>query len=610
MFGAFIGDIIGSTYEFSGCKDRNFKLFPHSSSFTDDSVMTVAIGDALMYWRDFGGDLKTLFVETMRNYGKAYPYPEGGYGSMFAGWLESDTPHPYNSYGNGSAMRVSPCGLMAQSLEEALDLAKQSAEVTHNHPEGVKGAQATAAAVYLAKNGASKKTIRDYIHTNFYSLDWTLDAIRSGYHFDGTCQGSVPESIQAFLESFNYEAAIRNVVSLGGDADTMGAITGSIAWAYYGRNGMTADMKLLWMQAKRYIPEELIARANDFQDFCIRIKEAELEQIWEAPVNNQPIYFRKITTNGTKEAEINNRNQEEGREQQETAPVLKNTAAIAQRDSGKKADIDRLSLHWDGEKDYIRELITKHNEAADRNMARDKGLFSNDVPNEHYFRLYWIYRNLFDCFLKQTLNLTYYNRRIADSGLRFIPVKRNDMDIHQYLSTMGLSFFYLRNELYVEKLSPADIDTLLGLTAWDVLNPKPATTRIIERTWKTVIDSNVEPGTIGMSRYGPDSDNFWFESDQLVIGFRHDDFADNGLGENEAWDKNNELQIDLISAVLKELRTHSRRNMNQTVNFIWYNDYTIAETVTGLMESGFDAQLDSVEVSIPRDRNGELSHSF
>lgn len=276
MYGAFIGDIIGSTREFCEWKDWNFKLFPIGSSYTDDSIMTVAIGDALMDWKDFGGDLKTSFIETMRNYGKAYPSPAGGYGSHFVGWLESKAPQPYNSCGNGSAMRVSPCALMAGTLEEALDLAKLSAEVTHNHPEGIKGAQATAAAIYLARNGASKKEIKEYIQENFYPLDKTLKEIRPHYRFDGTCQGSVPESIQAFLESNDFETAIRNVISLGGDADTMGAITGSIAWAYYGRNGITADMQKLWEQAKNYIPNELIERSVDFQEFCERKKKSSL----------------------------------------------------------------------------------------------------------------------------------------------------------------------------------------------------------------------------------------------------------------------------------------------------------------------------------------------
>lgn len=268
MFGAVIGDIIGSIYEFEGVKSKDFELFPNGCEFTDDSIMTIAVGDSLIDWFYDGGDLHQTFVSIMHNYGRAYPYPLGGYGNRFAEWLRRKSTEPYNSCGNGSAMRVSPCALIAKSLEEALDLAKKSAEVTHNHPEGIKGAQATAAAIYLAKTGSSKEKIRTYIRENFYPLDRTLDEIRPKYHFNGTCQGSVPESIQSFLESKNYEDAIRNTISLGGDADTMGAITGSIAWAYYGRDGMTSDMVNLWEEGKKHIPVELIDRMIDFEEFC------------------------------------------------------------------------------------------------------------------------------------------------------------------------------------------------------------------------------------------------------------------------------------------------------------------------------------------------------
>ena len=273
MFGAIIGDIIGSTREFSHIKTKEFSLFPRGSEFTDDSIMTIAVGDALMDWMTDGGDLHQSFTDVMRAYYRVYPSPKGAYGSGFVHWLSSKNPMPYNSCGNGSAMRVSPCALVARSLDEALDLAKQSAEVTHNHPEGIKGAQATAAAVYLAKTGAGKEEIRDYIREHFYRLDQTLDEIRPTYRFNGTCQGSVPESIQAFLESTDYEDAIRNTISLGGDADTMGAITGSIAWAYYGRDGITPKMAELWKEASKYIPEELIERVIDFQDFCRKLAE-------------------------------------------------------------------------------------------------------------------------------------------------------------------------------------------------------------------------------------------------------------------------------------------------------------------------------------------------
>ena len=272
MYGAFIGDVIGSTYEFSGIKRLDFDLFPRGSLYTDDSILTAAIADALMDYFSFGGELPQLFTVALRNYGARYPQPKGGYGLRFLSWLKRDDPEPYNSCGNGSAMRVSPCALIARSLDEALALSEQSALVTHNHPEGIKGAKATAAAIYLAAHGADKTAIADHIRANYYPLGRTLDEIRPGYRFDGTCQGSVPESIQAFLESDSFESAIRNVISLGGDADTMGAITGSIAWAYYGRDGVTPDMQAIWDQAKLWIPRELIDCVTDFASFCQKRK--------------------------------------------------------------------------------------------------------------------------------------------------------------------------------------------------------------------------------------------------------------------------------------------------------------------------------------------------
>ena len=273
MFGAVIGDIIGSTREFSHIKTKEFSLFPRGSEFTDDSIMTIAVGDALMEGLSKGGDLHKYFVDSMQRYGRKYSHPLGAYGRGFANWLRSNNPEPYNSCGNGSAMRVSPCAMVARSLDEALDLAKQSAEVTHNHPEGIKGAQATAAAIYLAQTGATKEEIAAYIRDNYYQMGRTLDEIRPKYRFEGSCQKSVPQSIVAFLESTDYEDAIRNTISLGGDADTMGAITGSIAWAYYGRDGITPKMAELWKEASKYIPEELIERVIDFQDFCRKLAE-------------------------------------------------------------------------------------------------------------------------------------------------------------------------------------------------------------------------------------------------------------------------------------------------------------------------------------------------
>ena len=225
LLGAIAGDIIGSIYEFRPFKKTDFPLFMYYSEFTDDTVMTVANADWLV--------TNDSLLGIMQDYGNRYP--TAGYGGMFRSWLIEDDPKPYNSFGNGSAMRVSPVGWAFDTLEETLDAAKKSAEVTHNHPEGIKGAQATAACIFMARTGKSKQEIKEYIEKTFgYNLNRTCDEIRPTYDFDVTCQGSVPESIIAFLESTDFESAIRLAVSLGGDADTMGAITGGIAEAFYG----------------------------------------------------------------------------------------------------------------------------------------------------------------------------------------------------------------------------------------------------------------------------------------------------------------------------------------------------------------------------------------
>ena len=272
MYGAIIGDIAGSTLEFKRKKIYDFQIFLPGSDITDDTIMTIAVARALMQWKKQGGDLHEAMRFHMRNLGRKYPDPLGAYGGNFADWLESDSPLSYYSCGNGSAMRASPCGLIAASLEEALELAKISAEVTHDHPEGIKGAQATAAAVYLAKTCHSIEEIRTYIHESFYPMDRTCDEIRPRYRFEPTCQKSVPESIIAFLESTSYEDAIRKVISLGGDADTMGAITGSIAWTFYraqAETGLPKDMMKLKTLADGYLPEEFLQTMNEFDDLCL-----------------------------------------------------------------------------------------------------------------------------------------------------------------------------------------------------------------------------------------------------------------------------------------------------------------------------------------------------
>ncbi|MCD8134975.1 MAG: ADP-ribosylglycohydrolase family protein [Parabacteroides gordonii] len=227
MTGAIAGDIIGSVYEFDNIKTTDFPLFTNESDYTDDTIMTVAVAD----WLLNGGDL----AKVMQRYGREYPYPTGGYGGRFSGWLREKDPLPYNSWGNGSAMRVSAVGWMFDSLEKTLEVAKETAVVTHNHPEGIKGAQATAAAIYLARTGKSKQDIKQYIETAFsYDLGRTCDEIRPFYRFNESCQGTVPEAMIAFLDSSDFENAIRLAVSLGGDSDTLACITGGIAEAFYG----------------------------------------------------------------------------------------------------------------------------------------------------------------------------------------------------------------------------------------------------------------------------------------------------------------------------------------------------------------------------------------
>ena len=233
MYGAILGDIIGSPFEFDrGDKTKDFKLFSRRSHFTDDSVMTLAVCEALL---KVGQDatvkeIEDTVISSMQSWGRRYP--RAGYGGYFRRWLTARHPEPYNSFGNGSAMRVSAVGWLYDSLEKTRTVAKATANVTHNHPEGIKGAEATASAIVMARNGSSKEEIKKYIEKEFhYGLNRTLNEIRPGYHMDETCQKTVPEAIIAFLEATDFEDAIRNAVSLGGDTDTLGAITGSIAEA-------------------------------------------------------------------------------------------------------------------------------------------------------------------------------------------------------------------------------------------------------------------------------------------------------------------------------------------------------------------------------------------
>lgn len=232
MLGAIIGDIVGSRFEWDNYKAKDFEFLTNDCFFTDDSVMSLALCEALLESKPDFSDLREQAVAKMRAFGDAYP--DAGYGRTFSCWLYFGDPQPYNSYGNGSAMRVSGVVYAANTMEQVKQLSLMVTDVTHNHPEGIKGAEATAVAAFMAKQGADMQAIRDYIDANYYPMDFTLDGIRDSYMFNETCQNTVPQALMAFFESTSYEDAIRNAISIGGDSDTLAAITGAVAECYYG----------------------------------------------------------------------------------------------------------------------------------------------------------------------------------------------------------------------------------------------------------------------------------------------------------------------------------------------------------------------------------------
>ncbi len=261
MLGAIIGDIIGSPYEMINYKKKDFTLFNPYNRPTHDSIMTIAVAKALLLCNGNYEDLGKTTIIAMQKIGRAYP--KAGYGHGFLNWLFSPDPKPYNSFGNGAAMRVSPCGYVGNTIDEVKALSKTVTEVSHNHPEGIKGAEATAVAVFLARQKKSKEEIKTYIEENYYPLNFTIDEIRDTYTFDVTCQGSVPQAIKAFLESESYEDAIRIAISLGGDSDTIAAIAGGIAGAFY---GIPEDIK---EKAITYLDKRLLDIVNEFiKKFC------------------------------------------------------------------------------------------------------------------------------------------------------------------------------------------------------------------------------------------------------------------------------------------------------------------------------------------------------
>lgn len=262
MYGAILGDIIGSPYEFDrGNKIKDFPLLSKYSTYTDDTVMTLAVADALMDAMP-SADLewtRNRLIRGMQRFGKEFPH--AGYGGMFRRWLRAKDPQPYGSYGNGSAMRVSSVGWLYDDLEIVRRMARRSAEVTHNHPEGIKGAEATASAIFLARTGSTKAEIKAYIEENFhYDLSRTCDEIRPNYHHVESCQETVPEAITAFLEGENFEDVIRTAVSLGGDCDTLTCIAGSMAEAFY---GVPEELKA---ECRKRLPESLLKVLQQFDD--------------------------------------------------------------------------------------------------------------------------------------------------------------------------------------------------------------------------------------------------------------------------------------------------------------------------------------------------------
>ena len=268
MIGAMIGDIVGSRFEFNNHRSKDFELFTDACFVTDDTIMTLAVAKALLETdKAFikGQKIKGQITRQKKRQSEEYlerlsentvlamqmigrKYPNCGYGGNFGQWIFSDNPQPYGSYGNGAAMRISPVGAIAESVDEVKLLSRAVTSVSHNHVEGLKGAEATAMAIFLARTGHSKDQIREYILENYYEIDFTLDEIRGSYRFDVTCQGTVPQAIEAFLEAVSFEDAIRNAISIGGDSDTLAAITGSIAEAYYG------------------VPDELVVKALGYLD--------------------------------------------------------------------------------------------------------------------------------------------------------------------------------------------------------------------------------------------------------------------------------------------------------------------------------------------------------
>ena len=315
MIGAIIGDIVGSRFEFDNYRSKDFELFTEKCFATDDSVMTLAVAKAIMETDKIKGSpikgvccdsehyslLEKMTVKYMQEIGREYP--NCGYGGMFRQWVFSSCPKPYNSFGNGAAMRISPVGFAARTEGEAIGLSKSVTGVTHNHPEGLKGAEAAAVAVFMARCGCTKVELREKIGGFYYPLDFTIDSIRETYRFNETCQGTVPQAIEAFLESSSFEDAIRTAISVGGDSDTLAAITGAIAEAYYGvpdelcKKALTyldPELQVIYEEWEGFIGDDNSGRFRTLTKYIVRLENKESFGEWKLDDKNDDFHEHPV----------------------------------------------------------------------------------------------------------------------------------------------------------------------------------------------------------------------------------------------------------------------------------------------------------------------------
>lgn len=446
MLGAIIGDIVGSRFEWNNNKTKEFDLLTYKCFVTDDSIMSLAIAKAIMECHGDYSKLGSNAVKFMQEVGR--PYPHCGFGGMFYDWMYSDNPQPYNSYGNGAAMRVSACGFAATSMEEAIALSKAVTEVTHNHPEGIKGAEATTAAIYMAREGKSILEIRDYIDKHYYPMDFTLASIRDTYEFNETCQNTVPQAIMAFLESTDFEDAIRNAISIGGDSDTIAAITGAIAEAYYG------------------IPTEIRKHALTFLD----------ERLLKILVDFENIYapLMEKTTRGTRTTTATKR------EKQSAAAGDRSTIMEAAIDT---ADRDLAETEIDSEKTTSQKLFLHLFEAC--NILRGP-------INQDEFKTYVIpilfFKRISDIYDEETvLAQEQYGEDVVDFDEDeihkfMIPEGCHWSDVHEQSENVGVAIVNAMTG--IERANP---DTLSGLfTSFDDANWTDKTKLSDERLMRLV----------------------------------------------------------------------------------------------------------------------------